>query len=148
VADRSFVQQVGPFEPVRPDDRLAAIVVDAAIEVHRHLGPAFAESIYENALACELASRGVPHVRQVPVYVTYKDQRVGEGRMDLLVGERLVVEIKSLPTILPVHVSQVISYLRATRLGLGLLLNFGGRRMKDGIRRVILSATTEDPDPR
>jgi GxxExxY protein len=148
VAERSFVQTPGSLETVRPDDRLAAIVVDAAIEVHRHLGPAFAESVYENALAWELGSRGVPHVRQLPVYVTYKDQRVGEGRMDLLVGERLVVEIKSLPAILPVHVSQVISYLRATRLELGLLLNFGGRRLKDGIRRVILSATTEDLGPR
>ena len=147
MAEWVFVQPLSSFEAVRPVDRLAAIVVDAAIEVHRHLGPAFAESIYENALACELALRGVLHVRQVPVYVTYKDQRVGEGRMDLVVGERLVVEIKSLPAILPVHVSQVISYLKATRLELGLLLNFGGRRLKDGIRRVILSPMTEAPDP-
>jgi len=126
-------------EPLPRDDQLAATVVDAAIEVHRHLGPGFAESVYENALVCELTGREVPHVRQVAICVEYKSHRVGEGRMDLLVDGRLVVEIKALPSLLPIHTSQIISYLKATNLSLGLLLNFGGRRMKEGVRRVVFS---------
>jgi GxxExxY protein len=120
-------------------DAWAAVVVDAAIEVHRHLGPAFAESVYENALCRELELRDVPFERQVTVPLEYKGIPIGEGRVDVQVGGVLVVELKALPAVLPVHGSQVISYLKATGLSLGLLLNFGERTLKTGIRRVALT---------
>jgi GxxExxY protein len=126
-------------EPDEVVDVWAAAVVDAAIEVHRYLGPAFSESAYENALCHELELRGVPFERQVAVPLEYKGLPIGEGRVDILVGRVLVVELKALPSLLPVHVNQVLSYLSATGLSLGLLLNFGERHMKTGVRRVVLS---------
>ncbi len=127
------------FEPSEELDGLARIVVDAALEVHRGLGSAFAEGIYENALAHELWLRSVAFERQVVVPVHYKGIVVGEGRADLLVGGLLVVELKALPALLPAHVSQVLCYLRALHLQLGLLLNFGERQIRHGCRRVILT---------
>jgi GxxExxY protein len=109
------------------------------LEVHRHLGPAFAESVYENALCLELALRGVTFERQVTVPVLYKDKVVGEGRADLVVGERLVVELKATPALVPANLVQVVSYLKATGLTLGLLLNFGERHLRTGCRRVVLT---------
>ena len=103
------------------------------------LGPAFAESVYENALCHELELRGVPYERQVVLPVFYKNQLVGEGRADLIVGDQLVVELKALPALTPVHLAQVLSYLRATGLELGLLLNFGERQLASGCRRVVLT---------
>ena len=126
-------------EPDVLDDEVAAIVVDAALEVHRALGPAFLESVYENALCHELAMRRVPFERQVPAVVRYKGFVVGEGRADVIVASRVVVELKALPVLAPVHMAQLISYLRATGLALGLLLNFGERYLKNGCRRVVLS---------
>ncbi len=116
---------------------MAAVVVDAAIEVHRHLGPAFAESVYENALSRELMMRGVVFERQVVVPVHYKDGWVGEGRIDMVVAGVLVAELKALPEIATVHVCQALSYLKATGLRLALVLNFGMPRMQSGIRRVV-----------
>jgi GxxExxY protein len=135
-------QQVMPGtlkEPDREVDAWAAVVVDAALEVHRHLGPAFLESVYENAPCHELALRGAPYERQVVVPVKYKGLAIGEGRVDVLVASVLVVELKALPALVPAHTSQVISYLKAMGLSLGLLLNFGERRLKTGIRRVVLA---------
>jgi GxxExxY protein len=109
-------------------DELASQVIDAAIQVHRDLGPA--ESVYENALCHELSLRSVPHRRQVVVPVRYKGLLVGEGRADVLVGDQLVVELKALPALAPVHSAQVLSYLHAMGLELGLLLNFGERYLK------------------
>ncbi|HEX8794477.1 MAG TPA: GxxExxY protein [Polyangiaceae bacterium] len=126
----------GP-EPTRDEDEVAAVVVDAAIEVHRHLGPAFAESVYENALSRELMMRGVVFERQVVVPVHYKDAWVGEGRIDMVVAGVLVAELKALPEIAAVHVCQALSYLKATGLRLALVLNFGMPRMQSGIRRVV-----------
>ena len=125
-----------------PDERseiLASMVLDAALEVHRNLGPAFLESVYENALCHELSLRGVPFERQVAVPVLYKNLLVGEGRADLVVGERVVVELKALPALGPVHLAQVISYLKATGLALGLLVNVGERHLRTGCRRVVLT---------
>jgi GxxExxY protein len=126
-------------EPHPEVDAWAAVVVDAALEVHRHLGPAFLEAVYENALCHELSLRGAPHARQVVVPVKYKGLAIGEGRVDVLVASVLVVELKSLPALLPAHTSQVISYLKTMGLSLGLLLNFGERHLTTGIRRVVLS---------
>ena len=128
---------VSNSEPTRDEDEAAAVVVDAAIEVHRHLGPAFVESVYENALSRELMMRGVAFERQVIVPVRYKDAWVGEGRMDMVVAGLLVVELKALPELATVHVYQALSYLKATGLRLALLLNFGMPRMQSGIRRVV-----------
>jgi GxxExxY protein len=126
-------------EPAEEVDALAAVVIDAALEVHRHLGPAFLEAVYDNALCHELSLRGISHERQVVVPVLYKGLAIGEGRIDILVARILVVELKVAPALLAVHWAQLISYLKATGLSLGLLLNFGERRIKTGIRRVVLT---------
>jgi GxxExxY protein len=118
---------------------LVSTVLDAAFEVHRHLGPAFLEGVYENALCHELSLRSVPFERQVAVSIRYKELSVGEGRADLIVGQRIVVELKALPALAPVHLAQTLSYLKATGLRLGLLINFGERQLKTGCRRVVLT---------
>lgn len=112
-------------------------MIGSAIEVHRLLGPGFLESVYEEALCVELSLRGIPFARQVPVGVPYKGNTVGEARLDLLVDECLVVELKAVETIAPIHVAQVISYLKATRLRLGLLITFNVTWLRRGIKRVI-----------
>jgi len=127
-------------EPCESDNALAGALVDAALEVHRHLGPGFAENVYENALCHELSLRELPFDRQVVVPVSYRGRAVGEGRADLVVAGRLVVELKALPALAPVHTAQVISYLKATGLTLGLLVNFGERQLRTGLRRLVLTA--------
>jgi len=120
-------------------DGLAHAVIGAAIEVHRELGPGFLECVYEEALVVELGLRGIPFERQVLVEVRYKGVRVGEGRLDLLVGKRLVVEVKAVDKLHPVHSAQVIAYLKAVGTPLGLLMNFKSAVLKDGLKRIILS---------
>ena len=126
-------------EPDARLNELARQVVDAALEVHRVLGPGFAESVYEEALSVELSRRAIPFERQVSLSVKYKGFSVGEGRVDLLVGGELVVELKSVEQLAAVHVAQVLSYLRAFERPLGLLLTFNVRLLRNGIRRVVLS---------
>ncbi len=126
---------VGPGKEV---DHLAHAVIGAAIEVHRELGPGYEESVYEEALCIELGLRGITFSRQHAVSVSYKEHPVGAGRIDLLVENCLIVELKAVEELHPAHLSQVISYLKATNLRLGLLLNFSAPTMKDGIKRVVL----------
>jgi GxxExxY protein len=126
-------------EPDGAIDDVARNVVDAALEVHRTLGAGFAESVYEHALSIELDLRGIKVARQVPIAVSYKGHEVGEGRLDLLVENCLLVELKAVETLLPVHVAQVVSYLRASKLCVGLLMTFNVRQLRDGLRRVIVS---------
>ena len=126
-------------EPSRDLDELARAVIGAAIEVHRTLGPGFLEAVYEEALCIELALRGIPFGRQVSVAVQYRGHPVGEGRLDLLVRESLVVELKAVEALLPIHTAQVMSYLRATGCHLGLLLNFNMPALRNGIKRIVLS---------
>ena len=126
-------------EPDKGLDELARVVVDAALEVHRELGPGFTENVYEEALAVELSLRGVAFERQSAVSVSYKQHVVGEGRVDMLVGGRLIVELKAVEKLLPVHKAQVISYLKARGSALALLINFNERLLRDGIQRVVLS---------
>jgi GxxExxY protein len=109
------------------------------MEVHKELGPGFLEAVYENSLREELALRGIPFDPQPTVNVHYKGVVVGEGRYDMLVANTLVVELKSVQTILPIHEAQVISYLKMTGHPLALLINFNVRFLKEGIRRLILS---------
>jgi GxxExxY protein len=120
-------------------DGLTEAVIGAAIDVHRALGPGFPEAVYERALCIELSERSIPFVEQAVVLVRYRDIPVGEARIDVLVAERLILELKSVEAYSPVHRAQVLSYLRATGLPLGLLINFNVRVLRDGIRRVVLT---------
>jgi GxxExxY protein len=126
-------------EPTKWLDGLAREVIGAALEVHRHLGPGFLESVYEEALAVELSLRGVPYVRQKAFGLSYKGHEIGEGRLDLLVGDELLVELKAVEALAPIHKAQVISYLKATGCHLGLLINFNVPVLKTGIQRVVYS---------
>ena len=126
-------------EPDRDLDRHASEVVAAAIEVHQVLGPGFLESVYERALCVELGLRNLPYRRQVPIMVGYKGHEVGETCLDLLVADRLVVELKSVDTLAPIHWVQVRSYLKATGCILGLLINFNVPVLLRGVKRVILT---------
>ncbi|HEX9988440.1 MAG TPA: GxxExxY protein [Chloroflexia bacterium] len=113
-------------------------VIGAALEVHRLLGPGFLESVYEEALCIELTLRGIPFARQVAVTLDYKGQAVGEGRLDVLVGNVLVVELKAVEALAPIHTAQLLSYLKTTGHKLGLLINFNVPILKDGIKRLAL----------
>ena len=126
-------------EPTQEIDRLAHGVIGAAIEVHRSLGPGFLESVYEEALCVELRERNIPFARQQTISVHYKGYEVGEGRLDLLIEDRLVVELKAVELLAPIHIAQVLSYLKASGLHLGLIINFNSPVLKEGIRRIILS---------
>ena len=127
-------------EPGKEIDDLANAVIGAAIEVHRVLGPGYLESVYERALEVELELRGMPFERQKPINVEYKGHAVGEGRLDLLFGGKLIVELKAVDAFAPIHTAQVMSYLKTMRLSLGLLINFNVPLLKHGIKRVILSS--------
>ena len=126
-------------EPDAETDRFAQEVIGAAIEVHRALGPGFLESVYEQAMSIELGLLGISFERQVPVAVSYKGHSIGESRLDLLVEGKLVVELKAVDQFAPIHTAQVMSYLKATGHRLGLLINFNVVRLKDGVKRVVLS---------
>ena len=128
-------------EPSLQQDRVARQVVDAAFAVHSALGPGLLESVYEQCLAHELGLRGVPYRRQVCLPLCYKDLEIEGGlRLDLLVADMIVVELKAVERILPVHEAQVLTYLRLARLRLGLLVNFNVPLVKDGVRRIIRPA--------
>jgi GxxExxY protein len=113
-------------------------VIGAAIEVHRELGPGFLESVYEEALTLKLSSRGIPFLCQHIITVVYKDHHIGESRLDLLVDNCLIVEMKAVDTLLPIHTAQIISCLKMTSLSLGLLINFNVKMLKQGVKRIIL----------
>jgi len=125
-------------EPDARCDFLAKTVVDAALEVHKILGPGFLEHVYEEALALELEQRSIPFERQAMLSVHYKGRRVGEGRIDLLVDKQLIVELKSVESFAAVHVAQVVSYLRALKRPLGLLITFNVPQLRTGVRRVVV----------
>ncbi|MCR4347749.1 MAG: GxxExxY protein [Sulfuricaulis sp.] len=127
------------IEPDKRLDQLASVIVDAALEVHRYLGPGYLESIYEEALAVELTLRNLPFVRQISIPVRYKGQSVGQGRLDFLIDGALVVELKAVDALHPVHKAQVISYLKATGHQLGLLMNFNVPVLSQGIQRIVYS---------
>jgi GxxExxY protein len=116
---------------------LAYTVIGAAIEVHRILGPGLPESAYRDALCHEFDLRAIPYQREVPVPIYYKGKLVGSGRMDILVGECLVVELKVVLALAEIHEAQAISYLKATHLKLALLINFNVILLKNGIKRVV-----------
>lgn len=128
---------LGFAEPEDDLDRDAFEVIGAAINVRKALGPGHAEAVYESALAVELEHLGIPFERQHPYDASYRGRVVGAGRIDLIVRGRLIVEIKSVAELSPIHTAQVIGYLRATGLMLALLINFNVVRLKDGgVKRV------------
>ncbi len=120
------------------DEELAKRIIGAAIEVHRTLGPGFLERVYEEALCYELTEALVPFERQKRLVIPYKKILIDGHRVDLLVGNRIIVELKCADDFSPIHQAQLISYLKAAGLRLGLLVNFKVVLLKDGIKRIVL----------
>lgn len=118
-------------------NKISGTVVDAAMKVHTALGPGLLESVYEACLVHELNKRGLHTVAQLPLPVNYEGVRVGAGfRLDILVEDTVVVEIKAVDAITPVHQAQLLTFLRLSNKYLGLLINFNEVRLRDGIRRL------------
>jgi GxxExxY protein len=124
-------------EPDRELDDLAHATIGAALEVHRHYGPGLDESVYAAAMRVELTRRKIPFEKEVAVNLQYKGESIGTRRIDLIVGRRLVVELKAIETLTPLHSAQVKTYLKITGCTLGLLINFNVILLRDGIRRII-----------
>ncbi len=119
-------------------EQLIHQTIGAAIQVHRMLGPGFHESIYEKALCHELELQQIEFEAQKQIEIVYKGMLVGKQRIDLLIAQTVIVELKAVDALLPLHQAQIISYLRATHLQAGLLINFNVYRLKEGVRRVII----------
>jgi GxxExxY protein len=136
---------VGNINYAEPDavlDELAHRVLGASIEVHRHLGPGLDEALYETALCVAFGLRGISYQRQVIVDVSYKGVKIGQKRIDLLIENKILVELKAVESIASIHTAQVITYLKITNIKLGLIINFNSILLKDGIRRVVYSFPT------
>ncbi|HEY4113096.1 MAG TPA: GxxExxY protein [Rhizomicrobium sp.] len=119
-------------------DEITGAAVDAAVKLHTRLGPGLLESVYETVLARDLARQGFVVERQKPVSFEYEGLLFADGlRIDLLINSTVVIEIKSVERLLPVHPKQLLAYLRLLNLPVGLLLNFGASTMKEGMRRVV-----------
>jgi|SRR5689334_10547533 len=120
------------------ENELATIIVDAAFTIHQRLGPGLMESVYESTLAYELGKRGLTVIRQQAMPVIYERVRMNMGfRADLMVDQKVIIEIKSIETIAPVHRKQLLTYLRLADKRLGLLINFNVELIKEGITRVV-----------
>jgi GxxExxY protein len=120
------------------ENDIAKIIVDAALQIHKRLGPGLLESVYEIVLEHELKSRGLNVKRQVSVPVVYDNIKLNEGfRADLILEDKVIVELKSLENVAPVHKKQLLTYLRLSDKRLGLLINFGSELIRDGISRVV-----------
>jgi len=124
--------------PVEKFDPVSNLVIGAAIEVHRILGPGFRESVYHKALGRELELRNIKFVREPSIKVDYKAVNVGTHEPDFVVEDEVVVELKVVEKITDVHVVQLISSMKATGKNVGLILNFAKKTLKEGIRRVVL----------
>ena len=118
------------------DSLLTNAIIACGIEVHRVLGPGLPEAVCETALCSELRAAGIPFARQIAVPLFYKGELIAEYRPDLVVDDRVVVEVKCVAQFERIHVAQVLTYLRVTRLRTGLLLNFNTPVLKQGMRRV------------
>jgi GxxExxY protein len=125
------------------DNQLTGAIIESAIAVHRELGPGKLESVYQRALEIELGARGIPYRKQVPIEMLYRGESVGDFFADLIVDRKVLVELKAVDALRSVHRAQVLSYLRATGLELGLLINFNVRLLKDGVRRLIQTRVAE-----
>lgn len=128
------------FKPIAGEvDAVAREIVDSALQVHRELGPGLLEGVYEACLTEELSLRSIPVRRQVKVPISYKGRKINADlRIDLLVSDAVIVEIKSVETMLPVFEAQLMTYLKMTGYRLGILINFNVPPIKYGIRRIII----------
>jgi iron complex transport system substrate-binding protein len=133
----------------REIDDISGEIVDAAYKLHTGLGPGLLESVYEAVLARDLERRGLKVERQKPVAFDFDGMHFEEGlRLDLLVDEIVIVELKSVEKLAPVHSKQVLTYLRLLRLPVGLLINFGGATLKEGLHRIVNNYTPCSAPPR
>ena len=130
------------------ENAVATVIVDAALKVHTGIGPGIFEIVYEVALAHELRKRGLQVERQVPIPIVYDDLKFDEGfRADLIVEDVVIVELKSLEALLPVHSKQVLTQLRLSNRRLGLLMNFGEALLKNGIKRIVNGLPDDEAEP-
>jgi len=120
------------------ENKLASIIVNATVELHKNTGPGLLESVYENALAYDLKQYGLHIRQQVPLPFIYKNVRMDVGyRIDILVNQKVIIEIKAIDQLAPVHFAQTLTYLKLSNLKLGLLLNFNAAIMKGNIHRLV-----------
>jgi GxxExxY protein len=120
-------------------DKLSSLVIGCAIEVHKNLGPGLLESTYEQCLAYEIKSSNIPLKLQHPLPVEYKGIKLDCGfRIDMLVDNKIIVELKSVDAILPIHQAQLLTYMKLSGIRIGLLMNFNVKYMKTGIKRMVL----------
>ncbi len=120
------------------ENEISNKIIGVAIELHKKLGPGLLESVYENALAYDLREVGLKIAQQVPMPFVYKEIKMDVGyRLDLLVENKVIIEIKSIETLAPVHYAQLLTYLKLSDLKLGLLINFNTKLLKDDIHRVV-----------
>ena len=121
-----------------PESELTKQIISAAIEVHSSLGPGLLEKLYEEALAYEFELRSIKYERQKAIILTYKNKDIGVHRLDLIVENRVIVELKAVNELHPVFDAQILSYLHAVNLHVGLILNFNTKRLKEGIKRFVI----------
>src|SRR5947199_7158684 len=120
-------------------DELSRSVIGCAIEVHRNLGPGLLESTYRQCLACELSHAQISFQMELPLPVLYKEMLLDCGyRIDVLVAGDLIVEIKSVESLLPIHQAQILTYMRLAKIPIGLLMNFNITKLQNGIKRLVL----------
>lgn len=120
------------------ENEIAKVVVDAAYKIHMKLGSGLLESVYERVLAYELKKRGLEVIRQKPIPIVYETEQFDEGfRADLVVEDKVILELKSVELLAPVHKKQLLTYVRLADKRLGLLINFGATLIKDGIKRIV-----------
>ncbi|HCE44857.1 MAG TPA: GxxExxY protein [Lentisphaeria bacterium] len=120
------------------ENEIAKLILDAAFEVHRRLGPGLFESVYESILSYELNKKGLKVQRQVPIKLSYDDLIFDEGfKADIIVEEKVIIELKSVEDLHPVHKKQLLTYLRVSGMKLGLLINFNESLLKNGLVRIV-----------
>lgn len=123
---------------LRESEQISGDIIDVSLRIHRDLGPGLLESVYEAVLASKLAEMGYSVARQRPIDIEFEGTRFeGAFRIDLLVEEQLLVEIKSVERLMPVHGKQLLTYLRLTHQPVGLLINFGCETLKEGLKRIV-----------
>ncbi len=127
-------------EPISDEvESIAKSIIDAGFHVHRNLGPGLLESVYETCLCYELAQRGLPYQRQLVMPILYDGIQLDSGlQLDLLVSNAVVIELKAVERLLPVHEAQLLTYLKLSKKRLGLLINFNSPLFKDGVNRFVL----------
>ena len=123
--------------------QLTEQIIGLAIEIHKHLGPGLSEAAYERALCMELTDAGLPYHKQIGLPVIYKGEVIAEHRPDLVIANRVVVEVKAVERLARVHTAQMITYLQVTGLELGLVMNFNSATLHEGLRRVVLQRGEE-----